>query len=250
MKPFNLKYVILFLVFILPVITCTAQWSFGGRAGVNMCKLVGQMDEYSDGEYIYWLATPTGFALLNYQFNRTLSLSGELGYTTIGEERIGLYNEFIPYSQNYTMKVHYNCAQTGTVLKVTIDCKWFDSYFLAGPFFMRIYGGRVVYDDGHTKRVYDYKWMNSDYRLYMEDSLFIHYRNRTYNFGLYGGAGFEKKIRPGIVGVDFRFGITLMDMIAFEKDSMREKMKDHGYEPFRNLNFSITLSYCYIPARK
>ena len=83
-----------------------AQWSFGGRAGVNMCKTTGQMDDGPDyyKAYIYWLAMPTGFGMFEYRFNKFLSVGGELGYTTIGNETISLYDEFIPYSNNYSYR--------------------------------------------------------------------------------------------------------------------------------------------------
>jgi hypothetical protein len=217
-----------------------------------MCTTTGQMDDEPDynKEYIYWLAMPTGFAMFEYRFNKFLSVCGELGYTTIGNETISLYDEFVPYSRNYSYKAHYNCAQTSALLKISFDCRWLDLYFLTGPFFMRVYGGRGVYDDGYSKKVYDFDRIGSGYSLYMTDSFLTYYRNRDYNLGLYGGGGLERKLGPGKIAIDCRFGITLLDMFEFSEPDMRDQMKENGYEPFRSLNCSITLSYMYHLVKK
>jgi hypothetical protein len=247
MKPLLMKYCFLLLILIIPVIHCSAQWGFGGRAGINMCKTTGQMDDAPEyyKSYIYWLPGPVVFGVFEYRFNKFLSILGELGYATIGNESISLYDEFVPYSRNYSYKKHYNCAQTGALVKVKVDCKWFDSYFITGPYFLRIYGGRGVVDDGHEKKIYDFDPIGPGYNQYLSDSILCYYRTRNYNFGVNGGAGVEKKIGRGKLGLDFRFGITLLDMMEFSEGGTRKQLKEYGYVPFRSMNFSITLVYLF-----
>lgn len=220
--------------------------------GLNMTGMTGQMNdkEVSPYSYSYWTPWLTGYGMFNYRFDELISLTTELGYTTIGEETIQVYNEYYPGSRNYDYKWRYNSLQLSPLMKISIDCKWFGCYFLAGPYFLKIFGGRGFYRDDFTEKVYDYEKMGPIVREYVSETVYGYYGTRNYSFGACGGTGIEKKMGSGKVDLDFRFGITLMDMISFQGKNMRKLMKEEGYIPFRNLYCSITLSYWYFTGKE
>ena len=70
--------------------------------------------------------------------------------------------------------------------------------------------------------------------------------SRNFELGVYGGAGISKKFGKGKMDLDCRFGCGIFDNVDFENHEYRKSMKSIGYKPYRNLNFSITLSYWYL----
>jgi hypothetical protein len=74
--------------------------------------------------------------------------------------------------------------------------------------------------------------------------------NRRSDFGMQLGGGVGKKLGPGRMELDVRFGFGFVDLNKFDSKDEKQQAKDDGYKPYRHLNFSVALAYMFLFDKK
>lgn len=222
---------------------CFSQWSVGARVGPNFSTLTGGWSENGDSKS-GWITSFGAGTVANYEFTEMISVNGELLFITIGDKTEYTSEEDKStengYGYTYTGRYHY--------LQMPILARFlFGSNFIfyanLGPYFGYKIGGNYKREEnGHvTEGRIRFKREN----LEPNDELFNSDLARRFDLGIYVGGGAGKKLGPGVLEVDLRLGIGLLDHNKFESKDDKNNAKDAGYKAERTMNILITIAYMY-----
>jgi len=236
-----MKKSIIIVVSILVTVTAAAQWSSGGRAGINICKTSGKWGEFDDSS-IKFIAGPTIMGMGNYQFTDLLSVRGELGYTIMGSKTEYTYDERAMNSMQQSIKEKFNVLQMNLGLQALVVTSLVQYHFLFGFYYNYKLKGIQTDSDGNKIPI---GWDQSANRN-GDEILLDPDRNRRGDLGIQLGGGIGRELGPGKLELDLRFGYGLLDLAKFPEGTT----KPDGYKPYHNLNFSITLGYWYLFDKK
>ncbi len=232
-----MKKSIIIVVSILVTVTAAAQWSAGGRAGINICKTSGKWGEFDDSS-IKFIAGPTIMGMGNYQFTDLLSVRGELGYTIMGSKTEYTYEERAMNSMQSSIKEKFNVLQMNLGLQALVVTSLIQYHFLFGLYYNYKLKGTMTDSDGNKIPI---GWAQSANRngdeILLDPDL-----NRRGDLGIQLGGGIGRELGPGKLELDLRFGYGLLDLAKFPEGTT----KPDGYKPYHNLNFSITIGYWYL----
>ncbi len=236
------KFTILFVT-LLFAMSSFGQWSTGARLGANFSTLTGgwcDSDEAKSG----WITAMAFGAVSNYEFTEMISLNAELLYITIGDKtkytETGEKNSLDEYVSTTTER--YNYLQLPILARFTFGSNII-FFGVIGPYMGYKIGGKYKTEsNGHvTKGRFRFKEKN----LEENDWLYNSDLERRFDFGLYIGGGAGKKVGPGILEVDLRLGIGLLDHNKFDSKDAKKTAKDNGYKSVRTMNICLTVAYMY-----
>lgn len=216
------------------------QWSVGPRLGVNFSTVSGEN---------YWGETKhkwiTGFvvgAVGEYALTDLISLDAELLYITSGAKYLYDVDEESRATVEGYWKESYGNLQIPILVKATIgdDIRFYGN---AGPYFSLIIHGK------YKDKVEDYNYERSGKIKFKErpdnydgDDWYLDPDEyNKYDIGIYIGAGAEKKLGPGVLVFDARFGLGFIDSNKFED----KNDKPDDYKAYKNRNISLTLAYMF-----
>ena len=238
-----MKKPIILIISILVTVTAVAQWSSGGRAGINICKTTGKWSEFDDSSNKF-IAGLTIMGMGNYQFTDLLSVRGELGYTIMGSKTVTTFEERAMNSTQYSIRERYNVLQMNLGLQALIVTSLIQYHFLFGFYYN--YKLRGIQTDGDGNKI-PIGWGQSANRNVNGDEILLDPdRNRRGDLGIQLGGGIGKELGPGLAEFDLRFGYGLLDLAKFPEGTT----KPEGYKPYHNINFSITVGYWYMFDKK
>jgi len=236
MKKFLL--ILMMTLFFVPVF---AQWSVGPRIGLNFATLTGDTG-YSDDEKSGWITSLNIGAVGNYEFSDMISLNAELLLVTVGDKtkysETGEKSSLAEYNTTITERYHY--LQVPVLIRLIFGSNLI--YFAnIGPYYGHKIGGHHKADvNGH---VTEGRIRFNEDKLNENDWLFDSDYERRSDIGMYIGGGAGKKIGPGVLEADLRFGFGLIDHNKFESREQKQNAKDNGYKAVRTMNVSLTFAY-------
>ncbi len=237
MRKFTLLFVTLVFTF-----SSFGQWSVGPRLGVNFSTLTGKWNSNDDSKS-RWITGPVVGAVGNYSFTDMFSLNAELLYITMGEKTIYTYSEESRAlnSQTYWEKEKYHCFQLPILFRADfLTNSLFFAFF--GPYFTYKLGGKWKDSDGNSGKIkiQEHESRDDGNTWYLDPDY-----NRRFDFGIYLGAGAGKKLGPGRLEVDLRYGIGLLDLNKFDDKDDKQNAKDNGYKAYRSMNISLSVAYMF-----
>jgi len=238
MKKFTILFVTLLFTF-----STFGQWSAGARLGANFSTITGKYSEHDENKS-GWITGMAFGAVGNYEFTEMISLNAELLYITIGDKT--KYNETGEKSSlssyDYVITERYNYLQLPILARFTFGSSII-FYGIIGPYMGYKIGGKykAEYDGQVTEGKLRFKEKN----LEENDWLYNSDVSRRFDFGIYVGGGAGKKIGPGVLEVDVRLGIGLLDHNKFESKDAKKTAKDNGYKSNRTMNICLTVAYMY-----
>ncbi len=233
-------FVITFLFF---ASTSFGQWSVGPRLGVNFATLTGTWSEHDDSKG-GWVVGPVAGAVGSYGFSDMLSLNAELLYVVTGTKT--KYTEIGERSTNedytVTFNEHYNYLQMPILVRATFGSN-FAFYANAGPYFAYKIGGK--YKAESNGNVTKGKIRFKEDKVEGNDWYFDPEYSRRFDFGIYIGGGAGKKVGPGVLEVDLRLGIGLLDHNKFSSKEAKTEAKNNGYKAYKTMMIGLTVAYIY-----
>lgn len=238
-----MKKYLIFLISILFSSTCFSQWIVGPRIGANLYMLSGKWSENDDSKNKFVLGPVVG-AVGGYEISETFSVNAELllikmggktKYTYSEEEESRSQNE-----QEYWIRERFNCIQLAVPIRANFGDN-FNFFANVGPYCTYKFGGKWKDSDGNDGKI---KWgtnnTTGDDTWYLDPKY-----NGRFDFGFYFGGGAGKKIGPGRLEVDVRFGLGLIDLNKFENKDQKQAAKDNGYKAYNSRNISISFAYLF-----
>ncbi len=242
-----MKKLIAIIIPALLAVNAYGQYSVGPRAGINFCVVNGKFSEH-DNTKNKWIVGPVAGITGNYSFTNMLSLTTELSYLTMGQKFEG---EHFDYSRSessmiYIVKERFNCLQFALLAQALFGTSILSYFVILGPFLTQKLGGIATIDDGNIITRLRILWQTppetrgekGDY--YVDPDL-----NRRTDIGMYLGGGIGKKLGPGQLKLDLRFGFGMRDLNKFDNKEAKNNARDNGYKAYRSMNASFTLTYLY-----
>jgi len=234
------KFTILFVI-LLFASSSFGQYSVGPRLGVNFSTVSGK-DYWGETKHKWTTGIVVG-AVGEYVFTDLISLDAEILYITSGAKYLYDISDGENRSSNEGYwKESYGNLQIPILVKFTIGDE-IQFYGNLGPYFNLILCGK--YKDKVEAYNYEQKGkikIKERPNGYSGDDWYLDPDEyRKFDIGMYIGVGAQKKIGPGLLTFDVRFGLGFMDFNKFEnKDD-----KPDGYKPYKNRNISLSVTYMY-----
>ena len=224
----------------------SAQWEVGPRIGVNFSKVSGQFTNEDDSQH-KWITGMVAGGFATYNINEMFSVSGELLYINSGgntESNVIDARRSENETNSYIIS-KYNNLEIPVLFKFTFG-EGLQFYAEIGPYFAYNLGGKykLSYAGGSEREGkiifgdYPNNYNGTDWYLNTE-------LNRRCDFGVYYGIGVQKKLGPGKLSFDFRFGHGFLDTNKWNgaDDEGNEYEKPEGYKPYLNRNISLSFGY-------
>lgn len=240
-----MKKLVLFFLALFLASSGFGQWAVGPRLGVNFSTVSGKWSKDDDSKN-GWIAGLTFGAIGQYEYTDMISFSGELIFITMGEKTTYDYSEDGKRStqSEYNFSVSDRCHYILLPLLVRFS---FGSNFrffgFIGPTFSYHIGGHYKFKNGDdvTKGRYRY---NED-KVKDDDIYLDPEQNRRFDLGMNIGGGVGKKIGPGTLEADLRFGMGFLDRNKFDSKEDKQDAKDNGYKGYKNIGICLNFSYMY-----
>jgi len=224
-----------------------AQWEVGPRIGVNFSTISGKWSTNDDAQH-KWITGIVAGGFANYTVNEMFSVNGELLFINSGGKTI--YNVYedarsLNATEGYTIE-KYNNLEIPVLFRFNFGDE-IQFYAEVGPYFAYNLGGKYTIEI----EAYNYNqegkikfgnapdgYTGDDWYLTKEDY-------RRCDFGMYYGIGAQRKLGPGNISFDFRFGHGFIDTYNWSgvDDEGNEYEKPEGYKPYKNRNISLSFGY-------
>ena len=223
------------IIFILLSTIATAQspWQLGGKSGVNFTTISGEGRSLNEPVY-KWAVTPVFGAVGAYLISDLFAINAELNLAKWGANSEGFGNDGPFY-----FKERYTSIQIPVTGRFTFGKDW--QFFVYGGFYWSVsLYGKYVFNGSHQTRSGKIK-LKKRPNDYSGDDVFKdpkYYRRMDVGANL--GGGVQKKVGPGMLALDLRFGMGFLDGNKWEN---RDYSKPDGYKPYTNRTISLNLAY-------
>jgi len=187
----------------------------------------------------------TGGVAVNIELSKMISLQTEFLWIQKGMITASMYPFFIDFGQNFKggdLKIIYNFLEIPLLIKFSFgnDIKYFVE---TGPYVSYAINGKYKYEP------YSYfDGTESSGKINFEEFTFENIQDgrphdpkyfNQLDVGIYIGGGIGKKVGPGTLLIDLRYGFGFIDYYKIENF----RYVPEGYRPFYNRNFNLTFAY-------
>lgn len=217
------------------------QWEFGARLGANF-STISVANAWNDVDH-RWIPGRVLGAVVVYNINDDFSVVSEMLHITSGAKFN--YNYYPDESRSSdATNAHWKEIYSNIQIPILAKFKFgetYQFYGVLGPYFNYNLGGRYknVWPDNELKgkiRFGDSPDNYSGYDWYLNKDYY-----RRFDVGMYIGAGVQRKLGPGNLAIDLRFGLGFLDT----NKSANPNTQNEGYKPYKNRNISISAAYTF-----
>lgn len=249
-----MKKTLSIIVVLCFALTIKSQFSIAPTIGMSFSDGTGVHSGTSSG---YWglnslVFGVTGGIVVNANISELISIQTEFLITQKGRKTANVFPFFPGGVSNfkpgkYTVTLNY--FEIPLLAKITFGNEY-KYFFSLGPYFGYAINGKYMYDPGYNSSFQSKTTGKINFEELTKESWEKgqphdpHYHNQM-DLGLYIGTGIIKKIGPGKLELDLRFGFGFID---FYKTKNFDYLPD-DYKPFYNRNLNISFAY-YLPLGK
>lgn len=236
------KIQVIIIFFLLStMVSAQSRWQLGGKLGVNYTTISGEGMSSNSQQDFSWVVTPIFGAVGAYSFSDLFAIHAELNLAKWGADSEGHNN-----NGRFHFNERYTSIQIPVAGRFTFGKNW--QFFVYGGFYwsVSLYGKYTLHDN-YSIRSGKIKFQKRPGN-YSGDDLFMDPKYfRRMDVGANLGGGVQKKIGPGIMALDLRFGWGFLDRNKWDD---LDFSKSDTYKPYANRTISLNLAYTFAIGKK